>query len=71
MNVNTYSTMDEADAVSVATAVEQASRQPASVDQHGPIDDHADLLALLNRPRPGNLRALLALQRAFGRKEQR
>jgi hypothetical protein len=67
--MNVYSTLDDADAASVAAvALEQGRRQPVSVGQNGPIDDHADLLALLNRPRPGNLRALLALQRAFGRK---
>jgi len=69
--MNVHSTLDE-DAASVAADLEQGSRQPAAADRHGPVDDHADLLALLDRPRPGNLRALLALQRAFSRKgEQR
>jgi hypothetical protein len=69
--MNIYSTMDEAEAASVVGTREQGNGQPASVDQlHGPIDDHADLLALLDRPRPGNLRALLALQRAFSRKDE-
>jgi hypothetical protein len=69
--MNVHSTLDEGDAAPVAPALEQGSRQPASVDRHGPVDDHADLLALLDRPRPGNLRALLALQRAFSRNDER
>ena len=66
--MNMHSTLDEADAASVSAAAEQGHRQPAAVN---PVDDRADdLLALLNRPRPGNLRALLALQRAFSRKDE-
>jgi hypothetical protein len=68
--MNVYSTLDEGDAAAVAAALEQGHRQPATVDRHGQVDDHADLLALLDRPRPGNLRALLALQRAFSRKDE-
>ena len=68
--MNAHSTLDEADAASVAASLEEGRRQPAAIDQHGPVDDHADMLALLNRPRPGNLRALLALQRAFSRKDE-
>jgi len=43
----------------------------ASIGRSGwSVDDHADLLALLDCPRPGNLHALLALQRAFSRKDE-
>jgi hypothetical protein len=63
-------TLDEADTAPVAAGLEQGSRQPAAIDRREPVDDHADLLALLDRPRPGNLRALLALQRAFSRKDE-
>jgi len=70
--MNVYSTLDETDAAAVAASnPEEGRRQPAAIDRHGPVDDHADMLALLNRPRPGNLRALLALQRAFSRKDEK
>jgi hypothetical protein len=68
--MNARSTLDEADTASVAACREEGRRQPEAIDRHGPVDDHADLLALLDRPRPGNLRALLALQRAFCRKDE-